>query len=118
MCMGRGKHCGSWGKSPLNGFSGGCRELADCAESHTPLSAQVVSGDAVEDLERFGQRLSEQPGSLVVIHVCASFRLRNDRIHDPELEAMRSVRLERCSRLPRLARVTPEDRRPAPGGGD
>ena len=42
--------------------------------------------------------------------VRTSLGLRDDRVDDAELEAVGGVRLERRRRLPRLARVAPQDR--------
>src|SRR5947207_3316853 len=100
-----------WKRAARGPFSAARRHLADCAEPHTALPAQVVSRDAFEELEELCQRLPEQPRSLVEVGVGTTFRLRDDRVDHAELEAVGGIGLERGGRLPSLPRIAPEDRR-------
>jgi hypothetical protein len=66
------------------------------------LAPQVFAWNPLENLERLGQSVAEQPRGLVVVRVRTRLGLGHDGIDHAELETVRRVRLERRRRLPGL----------------
>ena len=55
------------GREPA--FLAGYGHVADRAESHAPLAAQLLARDAVEELERFRERVAQQLRRRVTVDV-------------------------------------------------
>src|SRR6266516_759941 len=91
---------------------------AQRAEFGSAPALQVVRRNGFQVLERFLQTFPQEASGLVWIHVGAALGLGDDPVDDAELEAVDGVRLERRSRLLRLAGVPPENGRATFGRDD
>ena len=92
------------------GKTSGGGQNAHHAILRAALTAALVGLQRLDLLQCSENALLEEPRGGIGIAVSSTHGLRDDRVDDAELQAVCSVRLERCGGLSRLARVALEDR--------
>ena len=98
-----------WNVGKTQNWSGS-GEDAQRAVLRAPLSSPLVRIERLDLLECSENALLEQHRSAIGVEMGATLRLRDYSVGHAALDAVQGIRLERRRCLPRLARVTPEDR--------